>query len=232
MLSTMMEVSLTVDSPHKHWVKPIPPDFMKLWIASPLRAPCYPDKSIGLTFTSALQSLSKKREQERERGKYHLRCCLIEKGRISQTLSSGFPVHSGDESWGAHEPSVDHPGSRLSSWRVWTQSFPSVPPAQAPGIPVSCTPASKSFLGCVPLEQILSCFPCSLSSCQRFNLNGSPREPRAWKERLETYDSCSQKYKPIFTELYKHPILINSSAAFLKSHSKYNWAVYTTEGKM
>lgn len=92
MLSTMTEVSLTVDSPHKHWVKPIPPDFMKLWIASPLRAPCYPDKSIGLTFTSALQSLSKKSEQqrERERGreKYHLTCCLIEKRRkrISQTL--------------------------------------------------------------------------------------------------------------------------------------------------
>lgn len=81
MLSTMMEVSLTVDSPHKHWVKPIPPDFMKLWIASPLRVPCYPDKSIGLTFTSALQSLSKKREQERERGKYHLRCCLVENER-------------------------------------------------------------------------------------------------------------------------------------------------------
>lgn len=97
----------------------------------------------------------KERTRERERGKYHLRCCLIEKGRISQTLSSDFPVHSGN---GGHmNPLWDHPGQSSSSWRFWTQSFPSLPRAQAPGIPVSCTPASKSFLGCVPLDpQLLS----------------------------------------------------------------------------
>lgn len=151
MISTMMEVSLTVDSPHKHWVKPIPPDFMKLWIASPLRVPCYPDKSIGLTFTSALQSLSKKREQERERGKYHLRCCLIEKGRkrISQTLGSKselwFPCAFREcvlgNTWtlcGAFLAKASAPAGFGCSGST---TSPLLPGAQAPGIPASCTPS-------------------------------------------------------------------------------------------
>lgn len=139
--------------------------------------------------------------------------------------------------FGEHRnPLWDHPGWSFSSWRFWTLRAAQLPLCSLELRLLeslsAAHPASKSFLGSLPLEQILSCFPCSLNSCQRFNLNGSPREPPAWKERLKIYDSCSQKYKPIFTELYKHPILINSSAAFLKSHSKYKWTAYTTEGEM
>lgn len=82
-------------------------DFMKLRIGSPLRVPCYLDKSAGLTFTSALQNLSlkkKKRECESDRERSILDV-LSERGSVLErvsytcgvqtgfTLTSDFAVH-------------------------------------------------------------------------------------------------------------------------------------------